>query len=337
MIGLFLAAAVAATVAGAQLWLGDLFDVLWRSDGSLDGGSAVPGGYISVSWFTAGGVAAGIAAGRAVIGSPDRRWPLVASAAAGGLASVVVYAVFGLGAVPDARPPDEQEIGSMDGTLAASIAGVLVGATFGAAAVRYRSVAVGLVVWIGWVWLVMAQRLAVPDWSEVYPLGVPHLEDSVEVSVRLEFVLSTLVPLVAVAPAAGLGWWAARRGDGRPVFGGAAGPALMLAGHAAAMAGANGWNDDHYSAGADLATWLCLSLYAVGAAAFGALAVREWRREVPGRAVGTALLGWGAVVLATATLDWGVFGVAAAAALVTIVFGVLTVLWYPDSYPFVAQ
>jgi hypothetical protein len=310
---MLLTAAVAAAVAGAQLWLADLFDVLWRSDGSDAGGSAVPGGYISVAWFVAGGVVAGVATGRAG-GTPHRRWPRVAAAAAGGLAGAAVYAALGLGALPDARSPDEQEIGSFEGTLAASIVGVLVGAAFGPAAIRYRSVARGLVVWIGWVWLVTAQRLAIPEFLEVYPLGVPDLEEAVEVSGWLDPVLSTLVPLVAVAPAAGLGWWAARRGDARPVFGGAAGAVLMLAVHAAVLVtGANGWDDDHYSTGADLATWLCLSLYAVGAAAFGALAVRVWRREVPGRATGTALLGWGAVILATASLDWGVFGVAAAA------------------------
>jgi hypothetical protein len=309
-----LTAVAAVAVAGVQLWLADLFDVLWRSDGSDAGGSAVPGGYISVAWFVAGGVVAGVATGRAVGGPPRREWPLVASAAAGGLASAALYAGLGLGALPDARPPAEEEIGSFEGTLAASIAGVLVGVALGRVAHRYRSVARGLVVWIGWVWLVTVQRLAIPEFLEVYPLGVPDLEESVEVSGWLDPVLSTLVPLVAIAPAAGLGWWAARRGDARPVFGGAAGAVLMLDMHIAVLVtGTNGWDDDHYSAGADLVTWLCLSLYAIGAAAFGALAVRVWRREVPDRAMGTALLGWGAVILATASLDWGVFGVAAAA------------------------
>jgi hypothetical protein len=311
---MLLAAAVAAAVAGGQLWLADLLDVLWRSDGSDFGGSAVPGGHISVAWFVAGGVVAGVAIGRAVGGSSKRRWPFVAAAAAGALASAALYAGVGLDAQPDVQLLGGPEVGSFEGTLTAAIAGVIVGAAFGPAAARYRSVARALVFWIGWVWLVTAQRLAIPDYAEVYPLGVPDLEDSVEVALWLELVLLTLVPLVAVAPGAGLAWWAARRGDPRPVFGGAAGPALMLAVHAGVLVtGANGWDDDHYSTGADLATWLCLSLYAVGAAALGALAVRAWRRAVPGRTMGTALLGWGAAVLATASLDWGVFGVAAAA------------------------
>jgi hypothetical protein len=309
-----LVAVVAAAVVGGQLWLGDLFDMLWRSDGADDGGSAVPGGFISVTWFAAGGVVTGVAAGRAIGGSPSRRWPLVASAAVGVLVSAAVYAAFGLGALPDARPPDEQEIGSAEDTYAAAVGGVLVGAAFGPAALRYRSVARGLVFWIGWVWIVMAQRLAIPEWLDFYPLGVPNLERAVEPSGWLDPVLVTLVPLVAIAPAAGLGWWAARRGDARPVFSGAVGPVLMLSAHAATLVvGVNAWDDDHYSTGADLATWLSLSLYAVGAAAFGALAARAWRNDMPGRAVGTALLGWGAVVLATATLDWGPFGVVAAA------------------------
>ena len=245
-------------------------------------------------------------------------------AAAGGLASVVLYVNVGLGALPDARPLDEQEIGSAESTLVASIAGVLVGMAFGPAAARYRSVARGLVVWIAWVWLVTAQRLAIPEYTEVYPLGVPDLEDSIEVSRWLDSVLLTLVPLVAIAPAAGLGWWAARRGDARPVFGGAAGPVLLLAVHGIVLfAGVNGWDDDHYSTGADLATWLCLSVYAVGAAAFGAalgsgsIGTGEGAQRPPaprsGRVVGTVLLGWGAVLLATSTLNWGGFGVAAAA------------------------
>lgn len=271
-----LGGATLAGVLSAGVATGQLFLLRWSRvfvpDQTYEAGNDTwPYQMVLAVWCTASAVVVAAVVARPFLRDTPWRYVAVATAALGSVAPQRLAAGWAAGAVSATQDPAAAAVAAM-------LVGALVGALFGAAVLTWRGAARGAAVWVGWVWLNVAVTVAThkplsPYGDQVVstsPLGTytpfwPGHQNQV-------LLLALLSPLL---PAAFLGWWARRRGDGAPLFGAVLGPVLLVAVHlpVAWLPGCQA-SGDHYSLAGDLIVWLLAAVLGLGVGALGVLVAR---------------------------------------------------------------
>ncbi|GAA4726250.1 hypothetical protein Prum_093640 [Phytohabitans rumicis] len=266
LAGCVVAGAVGACAAAGQMWLARWTRVLVPDQDFTAGNDTWPFQLVLLAWCSASAAVLGVAAGRLVVRNVGWRYVVVAAAGLGACAPQRLAAGWASGAVAVSGDP----VAAAGGAV---LLGAVVGAMVGTAVLAWRAVALGAVVWVGWVWLNVAAEVAgyephrpgrdyvVP----VHPLGMftptwPGHTDAV----TMVAVLSCLLPAALV------GWWARRWTDRARLFGVVVGPLLLVAVHLVVRPLPGGRSDgDHYTLVGDVGAWVLVAVLGLGAGALG--------------------------------------------------------------------
>jgi hypothetical protein len=271
LAGVAVAGVVAASAAAGQMWLARWTRVLVPDQEYTAGNDTWPFQLVLLAWCSASAVVIGVAAARPVVRNAGWRYVVVAVAGIAALAPQRLATDWASDVVAVSGDPGAASAGAM-------LLGALVGATVGMAALAWRAVTRGAVVWVSWVWLNVAAEVASydPDRQDrdyvvpVDPLGMftPTWPGHTD-------VVTVVAVLSALLPAAFVGWWARRWADRAPLFGVVVGPLLLVAVHLVVMPLPGGRSDgDHYSLVSDAAAWVLVAVLGSGAGAVGSLAGR---------------------------------------------------------------
>lgn len=266
LAGCAVAGAVAACAATGQMWSARWTRVLVTDQDFTAGNDTWPFQLVLLAWCSASAAVLGVAAARPVVRNVGWRYVVVAAAGLGACAPQRLATGWASGAVAVSGDP-------VAAAAEAVLLGAVAGAMVGTAIVAWRAVAMGAVVWVGWVWLNVAAEVASYDPHRpgrdyvvpVHPLGMftPTWPGHTDV-VTMVAVLSALLPAALV------GWWARRWTDRAPLFGVVVGPLLLVAVHLVVRPLPGGRSDgDHYTLVGDVGAWVLVAVMGLGAGALG--------------------------------------------------------------------
>lgn len=267
LLGLPVALAAAVAASSGQVAAGRWAHVVAPDQEYVAGNDTWAFQLVLLTWIAASSAVLGAAAARIVTGDSRARYAVLVPAAVGALAPAGI--VSGWAAHAGSVGED-----ALSAAVLAMVLGSLVGAAFGAAVLSSRAFARAQVVWIGFVWLVVAVVAAVHerggDVVAAHPLGI-WIPSALDIGEWI--VLVAIVPQLVVAGF--LGWWSTRSGHRLALVSAVSGPLLLIGVHLVVpwLPGGRSYGD-HYNLESDTTFWVVITVLGVGAAAVGSAVAR---------------------------------------------------------------